>query len=173
MTAYEEVILVDRHDAPLGFMEKMEAHRGAHLHRAFSVFLFDAQGRMLLQRRSEGKYHCGGLWSNAVCSHPRPDETMEISISRKMQQEIGASPEVEKAFTFYYKANLDNGLTEHELDHIFIGRCNGELQLNPAEVDAVRYAYPEEIMADMERNSSAYTPWFRLLLPKMMEYLSR
>lgn len=152
-------------------MEKMEAHRGAHLHRAFSVFLFDDQGRMLLQRRAKDKYHCAGLWSNAVCSHPRPGEPMEIALRRKMNQEIGSMPEVQKAFTFYYKADLENGLTEHELDHIFIGKCTGDLQLNPTEVDEIRYTFPEEIQAEIQANDAQFTPWFRLLLPKVLEFI--
>src|ERR1700712_4649445 len=119
MRINQDVILVNELDEPTGKMEKMEAHRKALLHRAFSVFIFNAKGEMLLQRRSSHKYHSAGLWTNACCSHPFPGEDVKDAALRRLQEELGFTTPLEKAFDFIYKAAFDNGLTEYEFDHVF------------------------------------------------------
>ena len=130
----DQLILVDEQDNPIGTCEKMEAHRKGLLHRAFSVFIFDAQGRMLLQQRALSKYHSGGLWTNACCSHPFPGEDNLTAATRRLQEELGFTTSLRKAFDFYYRAAFDNGLTEHEFDHVFVGQYEGTLEVNPQEV---------------------------------------
>src|ERR1700743_3243063 len=121
----QQVVLVDESDKEIGVMEKMEAHEKALLHRAFSVFIFDASGRMLLQRRALAKYHSGGLWTNACCSHPRPGETVQAAAERRLVEELGFSTPLCKAFEFIYRADFANGLTEYEFDHVFAGAFEG------------------------------------------------
>jgi isopentenyl-diphosphate delta-isomerase len=168
----EHVILVDSQNKKLGTMEKMEAHEKGLLHRAFSIFIFNSAGEMLLHQRAEGKYHCGGMWTNAVCSHPRPDENQSQALQRKMQQEMGFYTEVEKAFDFTYRAKLENGLIEHEYDEVFYGVYEGELSPNPEEVRTYRYASIREIRVEMQRNPEVFTPWFRLLFERMCKHYS-
>ncbi|HSU49504.1 MAG TPA: isopentenyl-diphosphate Delta-isomerase, partial [Segetibacter sp.] len=121
----EEVILVNELDEQIGKMEKMEAHSKGLLHRAFSVFIFNDQGEMLLQQRAVSKYHSGGLWTNACCSHPRPEEATEDAALRRLQEELGFTVSLAKIFDFRYNASFTNGLTEHEFDHVFVGTYNG------------------------------------------------
>src|SRR5580693_5920772 len=130
----EEVILVDETDTPLGRMEKIEAHRKALLHRAFSVFIFNSKGEMLLQQRAKHKYHSAGLWTNACCSHPSPLESTEDGAMRRLQEELGFVTTLKKIFEFTYRSEFDNGLTEFEFDHVFIGEYNGKIRPNPDEV---------------------------------------
>src|SRR4030095_7998604 len=125
-----EVILVDQEDRPSGTAEKMEAHRKGLLHRAFSVFIFNSKGEMLLQQRALSKYHSGGLWTNACCSHPAPGEKTKDGAIRRLNEELGFETPVEKVFDFVYKAEFDNGLTEHEFDHVFAGEYEGQLNVN-------------------------------------------
>ena len=115
------MILVNERDEPLGSMEKMEAHRKGALHRAFSVFIFNSRGEMLLQQRALKKYHSGGLWTNACCSHPRPGETNEAAALRRLREEMGFDTSLQQIFSFTYRASFNNGLTEHEYDHVFAG----------------------------------------------------
>lgn len=166
----EHVILVDHHDQPIGTMEKMEAHRKALLHRAFSVFIFNDRDEMLIHRRAFSKYHSGGLWTNACCSHPRPDELTENAAVRRLQEEMGFTTEVEYAFSFIYKAPLDNELTEHEFDHVFIGYYNETPQINPEEVEEYRFISVSELMTDVELHPNHYTVWFKIALPRLLEY---
>src|ERR1700754_1322335 len=121
MLQREEVILVNENDIPVGTMEKMEAHRKALLHRAFSVFIFNSKGEMLLQQRADKKYHSGGLWTNACCSHPKPGEEIETAASRRLREELGFGTGLRKVFDFIYQSPFDNGLTEFEFDHVFFG----------------------------------------------------
>ena len=123
----EEVVLVDEQDKPVGVMEKMQAHREGKLHRAFSVFIFNDKGEMLLQQRAFNKYHSAGLWTNACCSHPKPNETTETAAARRLNEELGFKTSLEKLFDFTYKASFENGLTEYEFDHVFSGIYNGEI----------------------------------------------
>ncbi|HWB93896.1 MAG TPA: isopentenyl-diphosphate Delta-isomerase [Puia sp.] len=165
----EEVILVDENDMPLGVMEKIEAHEKALLHRAFSVFIFDRKGRMLLQRRAAGKYHSPGLWTNACCSHPRPGEETEAAAIRRLREELGFTTSLTRLFAFTYRSEYDNGLTEHEFDHVFVGQYNGEIRPDPAEVGDYCYRNMAEIAADMLSDPGRYTSWFHLAFPLVNE----
>jgi len=155
-----EVILVNEYDEPIGTLEKMEAHRRGILHRAFSVFVFDRQGRMLLQQRALSKYHSGGLWTNACCSHPRPGEDTQAAARKRLQEELGFDTEIKPLFTFTYKAQFENGLTEHEFDHVFIGTYDGDILPNAAEVMAYRYETFAQIEAELFQQPEKFTAWF-------------
>lgn len=160
----EEVILVDEGDHELGMMEKLEAHRKGVLHRAFSVLLYNKEGKLLLQKRSSKKYHSAGLWTNTCCSHPRPRQNMETEVTRRLKEEMGIVAETRLAFRFVYKAPLENHITEHELDYVYIGRFDGEPMINPEEVEDWKFMPVEEIRADMQRHPDAYTYWFKLIV---------
>lgn len=166
----EEVILVDKHDNELGFMEKLLAHQTASLHRAFSVFLFDSNGKMLLQKRALSKYHSPGLWTNTCCSHPRPGENVTDAANRRLIEEMGIETKVEKAFKFIYKADLDQGLTEHELDYVFIGEYEGIIAPNSLEVSDYYYENVETIQQQMIAKPEHYTVWFKIAFPRVLEW---
>jgi isopentenyl-diphosphate delta-isomerase len=168
----ERVILVDTENRQVGTMEKMEVHRKGLLHRAFSIFIFNTKGEMLIHQRADSKYHCGGLWTNAVCSHPRPGEAHEEALRRKMIQEMGFYTEVKKAFDFSYRAILENGLIEHEYDEVFFGIYEGKLEPNPSEVQQYRYMSLNEIRDEVRNRPETFTPWFKLLFERMSEYYS-
>jgi len=160
----EHVILVDENDRAIGTMEKMQAHRKGVLHRAFSVLLFNSKGELLIQKRSAGKYHSAGLWTNTCCSHPRPDETLTEAATRRLQEEMGIQVDVEPLYNFIYKVNLDGGLIEHELDHVLIGHFDGEPELNHNEASAWRYASMAQLKQEALENPSEFTHWFKLIL---------
>lgn len=161
------VILVDPHNQEVGRMEKLEAHEKGILHRAFSVFLFNDQGQTLLQQRAASKYHSPLLWTNTVCSHQRAGESNETAATRRLREELGLDLEasdLENAFSFVYKASFDNGLTEHELDHVLVGKIDGYAGgWDPEEVEAVRWATLEEIAAEMALHPEYFTAWFRII----------
>jgi isopentenyl-diphosphate Delta-isomerase len=161
----QEVLLVNEQDEPVGILEKMEAHRKGLLHRAFSVFVFDKHGRMLLQQRAAQKYHGGGLWTNTCCSHPYPEEAVEDAASRRLQEEMGFTTPLEKIFAFTYRANVENGLVEHEYDHVFAGKYEGSLHLNPEEVSDSRYMEMDAIEDWLSTDPAAFTTWFRIAFP--------
>lgn len=165
----ERVILVDENDNPLGTMEKMEAHEKGLLHRAFSVFVFNNNGEMLLQQRAFSKYHSGGLWTNTCCSHPREGETTIKAAHRRLQEEMGFDCEMEKAFDFIYKKDLDQGLIEHEFDHVFIGQFEGEVCFNKDEVNAYTYASVESVLEDVNQKPEKYTEWFKICLDEVVK----
>jgi len=167
----EYVILVDKNDQPVGGMEKMEAHEKGILHRAFSVFLFNKKGEMLLQQRAFSKYHSGGLWTNACCSHPRKGEATIDAAHRRLEEEMGFDCEVKKAFHFIYKSKLDNDLTEHELDHVFLGEYEGVINPNPEEVESYKYISMPELALDVKENPADYTEWFKICLEEVLTYL--
>jgi isopentenyl-diphosphate delta-isomerase len=167
----EKVILVNEKDEPLGAMEKMEAHRKAILHRAFSIFIFNAKGEMLLQQRAAKKYHSGGLWTNACCSHPRPGEETADAAQRRLFEEMGFSTPLKKIFDFTYKAKFDNGLIEFEFDHVFAGEYDGEIRANPDEVNDFCYKAMSEIKQSLQSNPQEYTAWFQIAFPKIEEWL--
>ncbi len=169
----QEVILVNEQDEEIGSMEKMEAHEKALLHRAFSVFLFDHNGNMLLQRRADSKYHSPSLWTNACCSHPMPGETVEQAALRRLQEELGFTTYIKKAFHFTYKASFDNGLTEHEFDHVLIGFYEGEMQLNKDEVSEVCYKSMQQIKKAIAQQSHEYTAWFKIAFPLLEDWLTK
>lgn len=160
----EELILVDSEDQEIGVMEKMEAHEKGLLHRAFSILLFNAKGELLLQQRAQEKYHSPGLWTNTCCSHPRPKETTEDAAHRRLLEEMGMKAELNKAFHFTYRAALDHGLIEHEIDHVFIGYTDDTPQINTSEVMAFKWIRLEDIQIDIQKNPNRYTAWFKLLM---------
>jgi isopentenyl-diphosphate Delta-isomerase len=166
-----EVILVDEHDVQTGTMEKMEVHQKALLHRAFSVFVFNDKGEMLLHKRADKKYHSGGLWTNACCSHPRPGEETAVAAALRLQEEMGFNTTLTKAFDFIYKAPFDNGLTEHEFDHVFIGTYEGKILPNAEEVSDYCFKSVEEIKNSIQSHPQKYTEWFKIAFPKMEAYL--
>ena len=166
----EQVILVDKDDSEIGVMEKMEAHKQAVLHRAFSVFLFNPQGKMLLQQRALTKYHSAGLWTNTCCSHPRPGETLETAVTRRLIEEMGITAKVSKAFDFIYQAELPDHLNEHEFDHVFIGNYDDEVRPNHLEVANFVYQSIEEVAANLQSHPEKYTVWFKIAFPKVVEW---
>ena len=167
----EQVILVDVNDNPLGTMGKMEAHLKAVLHRAFSVFIFNDQGELMLQQRAMHKYHSPGLWANTCCSHPRPDEEVMQAAHRRMVEEMGFDCELTKLFDFVYKAELEHGLSEHEFDHVLVGTYNGEPVINTEEVMEWRWRSMDDIAADLKLRPEEYTIWFRIAFDRVYEYI--
>lgn len=156
----EEVILVDGNDQALGTMGKLEAHRTASLHRAFSVFLFDDRGRTLLQQRAEVKYHSPGLWSNTCCGHPRPGESVVEAAERRLFEEMGLRTPLVEVGRFTYKAELGNGLTEHELDHVLVGLTNEDPDPDPQEAKAWRWSERTELADELRMEPHRFTAWF-------------
>ena len=165
----EQVILVDETDQPLGAMEKMEAHRRAVLHRAFSVFIFNSRGEMLLQQRAQEKYHSAGLWTNACCSHPRPGEDTRAAALRRLREELGFTTDLFKLFEFTYRTAYDNGLTEFEFDHVFVGTYDQEISPDRTEVSDYRYQSMPEIEAELNSAPATFTSWFQLAFPLLKE----
>jgi isopentenyl-diphosphate delta-isomerase len=163
----EDIILVNEQDEVVGFMEKMEAHRSAQLHRAFSIFIFNTHGHMLLQQRASHKYHSGGLWTNACCSHPRPGEDTASAAQRRLFEELGFRVPLKKIFDFTYKSAVGNGLTEHEYDHVFTGIYDGIIPFNPEEVSKVCYMEMNELKVRLNQHPHQFTVWFQLAFPKM------
>jgi isopentenyl-diphosphate delta-isomerase len=162
-----EVILVNEMDEQTGAMEKMEAHQKGVLHRAFSIFIFNNKGEMLIQQRASGKYHNPELWTNACCSHPRPGESTLSAAERRLNEELGFTTPLEKVFDFTYKAAFENGLTEHEFDHVFTGQYDGEIKANALEVKDFCYKTLEEIAASLETHPQKFTAWFKIAFPEI------
>ena len=169
----EKVILVNENDEEIGLMEKMEAHEKGLLHRAFSVFVFNDKGEMLIHQRAKHKYHSGGLWTNACCSHPRKGETSEEAAHRRLMEEMGFDCEIKKAFEFAYKAELDKGLSEHEYDHVFLGRFNGEPNINPEEVENYKWIDQQTLLQDVNKEPDSYTEWFKMAIEKVYNHLEK
>lgn len=167
----ETVVLVDTDDREVGVAEKLDAHRRGLLHRAFSVFILNDRGELLLQRRAAGKYHSGGLWSNTCCSHPRPGEGVVDAARRRLREEMGIAAAVVPAFTFVYRADLDPDLVEHELDHVLVGRYEGDPDPDPSEVEGWWWVGLAEVEDDLARRPEVYTVWFKLALPQLIEAL--
>lgn len=168
----EYVVLVDDQDRDLDIMEKMEAHRKGLLHRAFSVFILNNDNQLMLQRRALEKYHSGGLWTNTCCSHPREGEDIEEAAHRRLKEEMGFDCSVHKAFDFIYRAELDQGLTEHEFDHLFIGRYNGEPDINPEEVAEWKWMSVEDVKDDLSQHPQNYTAWFTIIFDRFYQNLN-
>jgi isopentenyl-diphosphate delta-isomerase len=159
-----DVILVDEQDTPVGTMEKLEAHQKGLLHRAFSVFAFNGRGELLLQRRAPHKYHSAGLWTNTCCSHPSPGEETEAAAHRRLQEEMGFDCPLQHVGSLTYRTEFDNGLTEHEFDHVFTGRFDGEPALNLDEADASRWISKHDLHAELSAHPEHFTYWFRLAI---------
>lgn len=168
----QQVVLVNENDEAVGAMEKMEAHRKALLHRAFSVFIFNSKGEMLLQQRATHKYHSPGLWTNACCSHPQPGEETAVAAARRLQEEMGFVIPVQKVFDFVYKAAFDNGLTEYEFDHVFAGEYEGPVLFNTDEVQDICYKAMPEISNSLQTHPQKYTAWFHLAFPRIEKWWS-
>jgi len=166
----QEVVLVDEQDQPTGTMEKMEAHQKGLLHRAFSVFIFDSKGRMLLQQRAAEKYHGAGLWTNACCSHPYPGEETKDAAERRLAEELGFHTELSEIFSFTYHASVENNLIEHEFDHVFAGEYGAIIYPNPHEVADYTYVTMEQIRQNMERHPEKFTSWFKIAFPKIEKW---
>ncbi len=172
MTQKMNVVLVDEQDQVLGQMEKMEAHQKALLHRAFSVFIFNEKGEMLLQQRSVKKYHSGGLWTNACCSHPQFGENIIASARKRLQEEMGFSTELQFAFSFVYKEPVEHGLTEFEFDHVLVGSYSGTIEPHEDEVSEYCYKTMKDIEWSIHTHPEKYTVWFRIAFPKLQNFLS-
>ena len=167
----EFVVLVDQDDQKLGLMEKQQAHVAGLLHRAFSVFVFNSNGELMIQQRAASKYHSPTLWTNTCCSHPRDNETYEQAAHRRLEEEMGFDCELDSKFNFIYKAHLENDLIEHELDHVFIGTFDDEPKLNPDEVMAYRWVELDDLKKDMEKNPQNYTAWFKIIFEHYVSYI--
>lgn len=167
----EQVILVNEKDEPIGLMNKMEAHEKAILHRAFSVFILNDNNEVMLQQRAQHKYHSPLLWTNTCCSHQRAGETNIQAGKRRLFEEMGFVVELKELFHFIYKAPFDNGLTEHELDHVMIGYSNNEPAINPEEVASWKWMKIEAIKDDMIQNPADYTVWFKIIFDEFYHYL--
>ena len=167
----EKVILVDVNDEPIGLMNKIEAHEKALLHRAFSVFVLNSNNEIMLQQRASHKYHSPLLWTNTCCSHQRAGETNLQAGARRLEEEMGFVVPLKELFSFIYKAPFDNGLTEHELDHVMIGYSNEEPVINPDEVESWKWMKIEDVKNDMENHPEIYTVWFKIIFDKFYHYL--
>ena len=165
----EQVILVDENDQAIGLMEKMEAHEKGLLHRAFSIFLFNSKGEMLLQKRAASKYHSPNLWTNTCCSHPRDNESVLDGASRRLAEEMGMTCELRHAFHFIYKVAFDQGLYEHELDHVLIGTTDLVPVINPEEVEEFTYQTTDYILDQIKKYPEQYTEWFKICLTEVLK----
>jgi isopentenyl-diphosphate delta-isomerase len=166
----EQVVLVNEQDMVTGAMEKMEAHKKGLLHRAFSVFIFNSKGELLLQQRALNKYHSAGLWTNSCCSHPVPGEDVHDAAVRRLQEEMGFYTSLEKIFDFVYRAGFDNGLTEYEFDHVFTGEYEGPIDFNKQEVMDYCYKNLDDVKYSLKECPAKFTQWFHLAFPRIEEW---
>lgn len=169
----ELVILVNEKDEPIGLMNKMEAHEKALLHRAFSVFIFNDRNELMLQQRAADKYHSPLLWANTCCSHQRDGESNLDAGTRRLKEEMGFVCNLKESFSFIYKAPFDNGLTEHELDHVMIGTYNDEPDINSDEVAAYKWMSLEAVKVDIIKNPKIYTEWFKIIFKEFYTHISK
>lgn len=169
----EHVVLVDEKDTQIGIMEKMAAHIVPRLHRAFSIFIFNSKGELLLQQRAFSKYHSPGLWTNTCCSHPRDGESLEQATARRLKEEMGMTCEMHEVFTFIYKAPVGLGLIEHEFDHVFFGQSNDTPFINPEEVASWKYMNLEDIGEDMKAHPELYTEWFKISFDEIIKHVNQ
>lgn len=169
----EHVVLVDEDDKETGTMEKMEAHEKGALHRAFSIFIFNSKGELLLQQRALNKYHSPGLWTNTCCSHPRPGEAVEDAAHRRLAEEMGMECGLDYHFHFLYKTRFDNGLIEHELDHVFFGTSDTLPVLNSEEVAGYRYIGMKLLEKELNESPENYSPWLRICFVKVKQLVDR
>lgn len=168
MSSTEHIILVDEHDNEVGTMEKLEAHQCGALHRAFSIFLFHPDGRLLMQQRAQHKYHSGGLWTNTCCSHPRPGEETHAAAIRRLKEEMGMECDLTFLNSFVYKATFPNDLTEYEYDHVFVGVTDKEPVLNPEEASDWKWITPKELQESMRQSPEHYSVWLHIALPDVL-----
>tara|TARA_B100000809_G_C15067698_1_gene504778 strand:- start:692 stop:1216 length:525 start_codon:yes stop_codon:yes gene_type:complete len=168
----EHVILVNDKDEQIGTMPKLEAHEKAALHRAFSVFVFNDQNELMLQQRAKHKYHSPLLWTNTCCSHQRDGESNLQAGKRRLMEEMGFVVDLKETISFIYKAPFDNGLTEHEYDHVMVGHSNDEPMVNPDEVEAWKWMPLENVKGDIELHPELYTEWFKIIFDKFYEHIN-
>ncbi|WP_255431174.1 isopentenyl-diphosphate Delta-isomerase [Pedobacter sp. N36a] len=164
----EEVILVDKNDNPIGTMPKLEAHLEGELHRAFSVFIFNSAGALLLQQRALDKYHSAGKWTNTCCSHPRPGELTADAAKRRLKEEMGMECELRPIFSFSYRAEVENGLVENEYDHVYFGSSDTLPIPNPLEVADFKYISMEALELDLQNNKGNYTEWLKICFDQVL-----
>jgi isopentenyl-diphosphate delta-isomerase len=164
----DSIILVDIEDNQVGVAEKMEAHKACLLHRAFSVFLYSGD-KILLQKRNPEKYHSGGLWANACCSHPRVNEALGESVSRRLKQELGISCQAEEIFSFVYSHKFSENLFEYEYDHVFLGNYDGPIDFAPDEISEVRWVSISELKNELIKNPEKFAVWFIIAAPKVIQ----
>lgn len=169
----QHVVLVNEQDEVIGSMEKLQAHQYGLLHRAFSVFLFNEAGEMLLQQRAEEKYHSPGQWTNACCSHPKIGETYLEAAKRRLQEELNLSADLDFSFSFIYKADVGGGLWEHELDHVFQGIYNDNIYPNSEEVMDVRWITMQDLQEEVASNPENFTEWFKIILDQYQKHLPK
>lgn len=169
----EMIILVNYKDEEVGFEEKMKTHKKALMHRAFSIFIFNNNGEMILQKRAIEKYHCGGMWSNTCCSHPRKGEEVNNAAHRRLKEEIGFDCELIDMFTFHYKVKFNNGLTENEMDHVFLGFYDGKIKLNKKEASDFRWMKVENVEKEIKKNPDEFTVWFKIALKELKKSIKR
>ncbi len=162
-----DIILVDKNDNEIGTGDKMEVHRKGILHRAFSIFVWNKKGELMLQQRAKDKYHTAGLWSNTCCSHPKPGETVIEAGHRRLQEEMGFDCELKEEMSIIYRSQFDNDLTEHEYDHVLFGNYEEAPVINPQEVHSWKWASINEVLRDVKVNPDHYTVWFRIILDRM------
>ncbi len=163
-----DVVLVNEKDEQIGVMDKMKAHELGVLHRAFSIFIFNSKGQLLLQRRADNKYHSASLWTNTCCSHPGDGEELIAAGNRRLMQEMGMKCQLRYVFNFIYKAALDNELIEHELDHVLVGFSDEKPVLNPEEVSSHRYESPDVILQEMKQHPERFTEWFKISFARVL-----
>ncbi|HEU0065581.1 MAG TPA: isopentenyl-diphosphate Delta-isomerase [Flavisolibacter sp.] len=165
-----QVILVNEKDEPIGSMEKMEVHQKGLLHRAFSIFIFDSKGCLLIQKRANSKYHSPGLWTNTCCSHPMPGEDLPSAAQRRLKEELGFTTLLNKIFSFTYKATMENSLVEHELDHVFTGEYEGEVKPERNEVADYKFVSIPALKEEMKINPHQFTKWFKIVFPRIEDW---
>tara|TARA_B100001287_G_scaffold204032_1_gene173281 strand:- start:172 stop:690 length:519 start_codon:yes stop_codon:yes gene_type:complete len=169
----DDVILVDKEDNQVGLMQKLEAHQKGLLHRAFSVFIFNSEYKLLLQKRAISKYHSGGLWTNTCCSHPREGEDIIDAANRRLSEEMGIKTSLRKVFEFTYRAELDNNLIENEFDHVLYGVYDHDPILNKEEAEDFKWVDMETLKSDISANSDKYTVWFKIAFDYFYNYLKK
>ena len=167
----EKVVLVDKKDFQLGLMPKLEAHRKGVLHRAFSVFIFNSSKLLLMQKRSSLKYHSPGLWTNTCCSHQRDGESTVDAAKRRLNEEMGLNVDLKETFSFIYKANLENGLIEHEFDHVLVGFTDFNPKINTNEVEDWKWIDLSFLELDLDKNPNIYTEWFKIIFKRVKGYI--
>ncbi|MBQ4805726.1 isopentenyl-diphosphate Delta-isomerase [Aquimarina sp. MMG015] len=167
----EKVILVNENDEQIGLMPKLEAHEKAILHRAFSVFILNEKKELMLQQRAHHKYHSPGLWTNTCCSHQREGESNIQAGTRRLEEEMGFTTPLKETISFIYKAPFDNGLTEHELDHVLVGQYEEDPIINPDEVSDWKWMHIEDVKKDIIENPNSYTAWFKIIFDKFYEHI--
>ena len=169
----EYILLVDENDNIIGKEEKIKTHQEGKLHRAFSIFVFNSKGELLLQKRGKSKYHSGGLWTNTCCSHQRDGETLEEAVHRRLKEEMGFDCELKEMFTFTYRIKFDNDLFENEYDHVFLGKFDGEPTPNSEEVDEWKWIDLEELKKGIRENPDNYTYWLKQSIDKVISYVGK